>query len=191
MEAGYVTDKAISLIRQLHGTVLGAKEFSGGFMPERVDAILFRSGASFLIETKISRSDFKADFKKDFRKEGGVGKYRYYACPEGLIRPEELPEKWGLIYVRPKNQRALMPVGFGGSLIISGAWPNAVYEDFGTPYNGSRDGNFWESPDYPDKKWAFNDRCLHTEWQYMYAFCTRLQNKKFPKNIITEQPNDK
>lgn len=53
-----------------------------------------------LIEVKTSRADFKRDCKKKFKQEGylGVGMYRYYLCPEGLIKPEELPERWGLLY---------------------------------------------------------------------------------------------
>jgi hypothetical protein len=27
--------------------------------------------------------------------------YRYYMCPSGLIMPDELPPKWGLLYVTP------------------------------------------------------------------------------------------
>ena len=68
--------------------------------------------------TKISKSDFKADAKKDFRscESKGIGQLRYYACPEGLIKPEELPPKWGLIYVYPKNKAAKLIVGYGGSI---------------------------------------------------------------------------
>ena len=60
----HVTNKAVALIRAIHNPPIGAKEFSGGFCPERCDAILFDSGSSYMIETKISRSDFLADFKK-------------------------------------------------------------------------------------------------------------------------------
>jgi len=28
----------------------------------------------------------------------GLGVYRFYLCPVGLIQPEELPPKWGLLY---------------------------------------------------------------------------------------------
>lgn len=58
---------------------------------------------TFLLEAKTSRSDFLADRNKPHRinPELGVGKYRYYICPTGLIEPHELPEKWGLIYVSP------------------------------------------------------------------------------------------
>lgn len=60
---------------------------------------------TFLLEAKTSRSDFLADKLKPHRlnPETGMGKYRYYICPTDLIKPEELPEKWGLIYVSPKG----------------------------------------------------------------------------------------
>lgn len=53
-----------------------------------------------LIEVKTTRSDFFADKKKPFRiiTEQGIGSFRYYCCPEGLIKPEEVPEQWGLLY---------------------------------------------------------------------------------------------
>lgn len=60
---------------------------------------------TFLLEAKISRSDFLADRNKPHRinPEIGMGKYRYYICPTGLIKIDELPDKWGLIYVSPKG----------------------------------------------------------------------------------------
>lgn len=66
------------------------------------DVIGLQSGGnSVLIEVKVSRSDFLADRKKSFRlyPEKGMGTYRFYMCPEGLIKPEDLPCNWGLIYV--------------------------------------------------------------------------------------------
>lgn len=71
------------------------------------DAIGWRDmGAnSYLVECKASRSDFLADRKKPFRTEGtlALGRYRYYLCPPGMIKPEELPPKWGLLYCHPKK----------------------------------------------------------------------------------------
>ncbi|TET97711.1 MAG: adenylosuccinate synthase [Candidatus Stahlbacteria bacterium] len=29
-----------------------------------------------------------------------LGKYRYYVCPSGLLKPEEIPEGWGLYWVK-------------------------------------------------------------------------------------------
>lgn len=68
---------------------------------ETPDAIGFTSDYSILIECKTSRSDFLADKNKFFRifPEQGVGDFRFYLCPEGIIKSEEVPDKWGLIWV--------------------------------------------------------------------------------------------
>jgi hypothetical protein len=60
---------------------------------------------SVVVEVKTSRSDFLADFKKPHRSGDtvGIGMYRYYMCPEGVIRPDELPERWGLLYVNNRG----------------------------------------------------------------------------------------
>ncbi|MBY7854272.1 hypothetical protein KW429_11250 [Vibrio fluvialis] len=68
---------------------------------EIIDAIGFRDLCSILIESKVSRSDFLADRKKPERQKGakGLGTYRFYICPVGLIEPQEvLPLGWGLLY---------------------------------------------------------------------------------------------
>lgn len=64
------------------------------------DAFGLRSDFTILVECKTSRIDYLADQKKWFRQipENGVGDYRFYLCPEGLISPNELPSKWGLLY---------------------------------------------------------------------------------------------
>lgn len=53
-----------------------------------------------LIEVKVSRSDFLNDARKPFREhpEQGIGMKRLYLCPKGLIKPEELPDGWGLLW---------------------------------------------------------------------------------------------
>lgn len=66
------------------------------------DVIGFDSSVSIVIEVKVSRSDFLSDAKKPHRVKG-MGNWRFYCCPKGLIRREELPEKWGLIYVNEKG----------------------------------------------------------------------------------------
>jgi len=57
---------------------------------------------SVLIECKTSRSDFLADAKKMFRRrqEHGMGRYRFYMAPVGLLAADEMPEHWGLLEVR-------------------------------------------------------------------------------------------
>ena len=55
---------------------------------------------SILVECKTSKADFLSDKHKYFRRDSyrGMGKYRYYMCPKGVIKPEELPQGWGLLY---------------------------------------------------------------------------------------------
>lgn len=79
---------------------------------EQADAIGFRSQCSAVIESKVSRTDFMADGKKPHRAAGGLGLYRFYICPVGLIQPEELPAKWGLLYADGKKiVEVIRPMG--------------------------------------------------------------------------------
>lgn len=68
----------------------------------------YNSG-SILIECKASRSDFYADKKKFFRRypEHGLGCFRYFLTPKGLINSTELPEKWGLMETTGKQIRVV------------------------------------------------------------------------------------
>lgn len=71
------------------------------------DVIGFQSsGISFLIEVKVSRSDFLSDKKKSFRKypTHGMGRYRYYLCPANLIHVPDLPDGWGLLWIDGKGR---------------------------------------------------------------------------------------
>lgn len=71
---------------------------------EKPDAIGWRrspyNGGAIVVEAKASRADFLADARKPHRQDPchGVGRWRYYLCPEGLITPAELPARWGLLY---------------------------------------------------------------------------------------------
>jgi hypothetical protein len=87
---------------------IALSEVKSGWAGEAPDAIGFRSkgdafDGSVVVECKVSRSDFLADKKKPHRQSGGIGNWRYYMCPEGLISPAELPEKWGLLYVNARG----------------------------------------------------------------------------------------
>jgi len=72
---------------------------------ETPDAIGWRQDFSTLIECKASRSDFLADAKKFYRRypDMGIGKFRYYLCPSGLLHLEDLPEKWGLLWAHKRG----------------------------------------------------------------------------------------
>jgi hypothetical protein len=73
---------------------------------ETPDAIGWHSGFTTLVECKVSRSDFLADRKKYFRQnpEVGLGYYRYFMAPKGLLKPDEMPAGWGLIEVDEKGK---------------------------------------------------------------------------------------
>ena len=67
---------------------------------EQADVVAFRSSCSAIIEAKTSRSDFLVDARKPERQVDGLGLgvYRYYLCPAGLIMPADLPLRWGLLH---------------------------------------------------------------------------------------------
>lgn len=79
------------------------------------DVIGFQYDISTLLECKVSRQDFLKDKSKKFRTVGGVGNFRFFICPENLILVEELPERWGLIYVDEKSRAKIVhnPYGYG------------------------------------------------------------------------------
>jgi hypothetical protein len=70
------------------------------------DVIGWRSDChSIVIECKVSRSDFFSDQHKRARKRPAqaMGRERLYLTPAGLIRPEDLPEGWGLLEASNKD----------------------------------------------------------------------------------------
>lgn len=69
---------------------------------EKPDAIGWNPFKSILVECKTSRADFLRDKLKLHKKspEKGMGNYRYYFCPPDVIKVEDLPENWGLLYLK-------------------------------------------------------------------------------------------
>ena len=62
------------------------------------DAIGWHPAYSVLVECKASRSDFMSDKNKGHqRTKISMGDKRYYLAPKGIIKPGEVPEKWGLL----------------------------------------------------------------------------------------------
>lgn len=92
-----------------HGCHVAVSEVKSGWTGEIPDAIGFRqtghgpSDGSVVVEVKVSRGDFLPDKKKPHRIEGGLGNWRYFMCPEGMIQPDELPEGWGLLWVNSRG----------------------------------------------------------------------------------------
>jgi len=95
--AKYLQDHRTILGRRLPGHSIITTGIGSGETPDIIG--FYGSGASTLIEVKVSRADFRADAKKSFRREPGrgMGNTRYYLAPKGLLKPEELPIKWGLM----------------------------------------------------------------------------------------------
>lgn len=64
---------------------------------------LWADNRSFLsYEIKVSRGDFKHDIEQFAKKQESALRNStqfYFVCPQGLIKPEEVPEVSGLIYV--------------------------------------------------------------------------------------------
>lgn len=94
------------------------------------DAIGWRSDYSILVECKTSRSDFKADQRKHFKNDPGrgVGTYRFYLCPPGIIAVDDLPNGWGLLYAEARKvSRVSGPVG--------NSWGHGQNQDWIQPRN--------------------------------------------------------
>lgn len=101
------------LFRQSYGVVLGEPFRDRTSSQETPDAIGWRGcGTSILIECKASRQDFLADAKKPFRRnpELGMGNWRFYLSPDGIVRIEDLPVGWGLLWVRSNRSSVVRPV---------------------------------------------------------------------------------
>lgn len=90
-----------------HGCNISMSELKSGWTGEIPDAIGFKllhpHSESVVVEVKVSRSDFLADKAKPHRVQGGMGTYRYFMAPEGMISPDELPAGWGLLDVNSRG----------------------------------------------------------------------------------------
>lgn len=84
------------------------------FTGEQPDAIGWKGTDSYVVECKVSRADFFADRKKSAAQSGcRMGAHRFYLTPAGLLRPEEVPEPWGLLEVHgPRIRQVLRPLAF-------------------------------------------------------------------------------
>lgn len=197
-----IAEKATRLIMRLHGCTLGAVEFTGGGgLGESVDGLVVSSSAVYVIEAKVSRADFLADKKKPHRADPNLalGQYRYYACPEGMIKPEELPEKWGLIYVNERGHCS-MPVGYGTSVKIGErpvegrSWGEPILKRYGSWEKITMPPDNWHPEPYEINRHTVDgveardyfrfEGNANVERAYLYALASRYKSQKFMANIL-------
>jgi hypothetical protein len=133
MTHAQLVQKAVSWLRSYRcGVVLSEQACVSGEMP---DAIGWKRAChSVLVECKISRADFLADRDKPFRQkpEIGVGSERFYLVPEGLVHPEDVPARWGLLAIRDRKIELIRPsaknfrsaLGFNNemNLLLASLW---------------------------------------------------------------------
>ncbi|TFH46693.1 MAG: hypothetical protein E4H01_09525 [Lysobacterales bacterium] len=66
------------------------------------------NGISHLVEVKVSLDDFMADRYKAHRGMEGMGTFRWYLAPKGVIPVEKLPPYWGLATVSGSMKRVVI-----------------------------------------------------------------------------------
>lgn len=99
VEAGakYLRNYHVAQGRRLPAHCIVITGIGSGEIPDVIG--FYGCGGTTLIEVKISRADFRADAKKYFRRtpDKGMGNNRYYLTPKGLLKPDKMPDKWGLM----------------------------------------------------------------------------------------------
>ena len=105
---GVLVDRAVKWLKNSKRCGVVFKEpHSWSITGEIPDAIGWCGGRSILVECKTNRRDYFSDKQKTFRQlaETGMGVHRYYMTPPGLVVPEEIKNKWGLLWVYEKQVR--------------------------------------------------------------------------------------
>ncbi len=119
-----------------------------------------------VLEAKTSRPDFLRDRAKSHKAadEMGLGRWRYYICPENLIKVEDLPPKYGLIWVTKGGQVK----------VIAGAL--AVKKRTMKDYAG-RERKIRSMLDVQESfaAWSFDDRNHQNEMNLMAMALARLE----------------
>jgi hypothetical protein len=117
MTHGDIVQRVVTHLANRYDVVLGEpvlgfpceldmKKAMGTMKHRNPDVVAFRGympSTYVAVECKASRSDYRADAKK--RDVPQAGTDRYYACPADLIAVDELPERWGLMYVTNNGVR--------------------------------------------------------------------------------------
>jgi hypothetical protein len=68
---------------------------------ETPDAVGWCTNKTIVVECKTSREDFRRNADKCHERSGrAIGDERWFLVPEGLVRPGEVPDGWGLMEYR-------------------------------------------------------------------------------------------
>lgn len=123
-----IADFAAAYIRK-HGFPVSFSNLTSTNLREQPDVLgIDIVGTSFLGEVKVSRSDFLADKKKEFRTNGeGIGDFRAYITPKGLLKPQDIPYGWMLWEVHGKT-KPIMKIIKGKKMVKQdqGPWVSSV-----------------------------------------------------------------
>jgi hypothetical protein len=109
-------------------------------LSECPDAIGWTGGCqSHLVEVKISRADFRADKEKPFRKipTDGMGMYRWFMTPPGLLDLDDISDGWGLLEVHKRSvwtlRKAIPQPQYNSHAEISILVQNLAYAEICAP----------------------------------------------------------
>lgn len=106
-----LVERAGKWLKNTRRCTIVAMEITTTTTSESPDAIGWKGPRdSTVVECKTTRADFNRDRNKAFRRywDMGMGQRRFYMTPPGLVKPDELPEGWGLLYCHPKKVEVVL-----------------------------------------------------------------------------------
>lgn len=142
-------------------------------------------GESILLEVKTSRSDFLADKKKPWRAnpQRGIGDFRAYLTPKGLLCPEEVPYGWMLWEVQGVNKPTLKVIkGRAKKIVKNPVWGGTSTE---YPYVNC------DSEEYNHFKPAYGVKNYRSELTWMIKIMTRAIDSGFEPNDFANKYQNK
>jgi hypothetical protein len=112
-----LVDRGRSWLRRQGCAIVLAEFAANVYTGEQPDVLGWRDGLSLLVECKTSRSDFLADRRKKFRSQPdtGMGDWRFYLTPPGIVNVADLPPGWGLLWAHPRKIERVHGGPFGNS----------------------------------------------------------------------------
>ena len=100
----------------------------GQVRAQRIDAFAIncwpsRGRVAIAYEVKVSRSDFRCELANPAKRAfaEAVSSECYFACPLKLIRPDEVPEPWGLVAVIANGKTKILKQAVSRELA---PWPH-------------------------------------------------------------------